>query len=131
MYDAGKIMTGLVVFLVILTLPFWYSGAMGKGGARPEVKLPEGEKKCVESKEYMRDSHMDLLNQWRDAVVREGKHTYVSEGGARHEMSLTNSCMKCHADRAQFCDRCHVYLSLNPFCWDCHLDRKQTGQGAK
>jgi len=57
-------------------------------------------------------------------VVREDRHIYVSQDGTRHEMSLNNTCMKCHAERAQFCDKCHKYLGENPFCWDCHLDRK-------
>jgi hypothetical protein len=32
--------------------------------------------------------------------------------------------MKCHEERAQFCDKCHTYMGENPFCWDCHLDKK-------
>jgi hypothetical protein len=121
MYDPGKILTGLAVFLALLTLPFWYPAVAGMAGAGPEPVLPEDEKQCVESKEYMRNSHMDLLNRWRDAVVREGKITYVSESGAHHEMSLTKTCMKCHADKEQFCDKCHGYVSQELFCWDCHV----------
>jgi hypothetical protein len=119
MYDAGKILAGLAAFVVILTLPFWYPAAGGKG-ARPELVMPQAEKKCVESREFMRDSHMDLLNRWRDAVVREGGHEYVSDSGVRHEMSFTKTCMKCHSDREKFCDRCHLYVAMKPFCWDCH-----------
>lgn len=125
MYDAGKIFTGLAAFLVILTIPFWYTAAMGKAGEKPKLEMPKDEKKCVESKEYMRDSHMDLLNQWRDAVVRYGEHVYISSDGTRHKMSLTNTCMKCHTDKAQFCDKCHAYVAMTPFCWDCHVDRKE------
>ena len=124
MYDTGKIMTGLAAVLVMLTLPFWYSAATGKAVEKHDPVLPKTEKKCVESRQYMRDSHMDLLNQWRDAVVREDRHIYVSQDGTRYEMSLTNTCMKCHVERAQFCDKCHTYMGESPFCWDCHLDRK-------
>jgi hypothetical protein len=125
MYDKGKIMTGLAVFLVMLTLPFWYSAATGKAGVKPDPVLPKTEKKCVESRQYMRDAHMDLLNRWRDAVVREDRHIYVSQDGTRYEMSLNNTCMKCHVEKAQFCDKCHTYLGESPFCWDCHLDKKE------
>lgn len=124
MHDGGKILFGLAVFLVILCLPFWYAASIGDPGARPELKLPEGETECVESKDYMRDSHMDLLNVWRDAVVRDGKHVYESTSGKRYEMSLTLTCMECHGAREHFCDKCHNYVSLTPFCWDCHVDEK-------
>ena len=125
MYDAGKILAGLAVFLVILTAPFWYTAAMGKAAEKPKLVLPQEEKKCVESKEFMRVSHMDLLNQWRDAVVRDGEQEYISSDGMHYKMSLTNTCMKCHTDKAQFCDKCHGYVSMNAFCWDCHVDRKE------
>ncbi|MFH1530636.1 MAG: sulfate reduction electron transfer complex DsrMKJOP subunit DsrJ [Pseudomonadota bacterium] len=124
MQDAGKIFGGLAAFLVILTLPFWYAASIGETGARPEIELPEGEKQCVESKETMRDAHMDLLNSWRDEVVRDGNSEYISEAGIHYQKSLTNTCMKCHTDREQFCDKCHQYVSTTPTCWDCHAGRK-------
>ena len=127
MHDAGKILPGLVAFLVLITLPFWYTAAIGEPGARPEIKLPEGEKQCVESKEYMRDAHMDLLDDWRDEVVRDGDRSYVSKNGIHYQKSLTNTCMKCHTDREQFCDKCHHYVSTTPTCWDCH----NVGKGAE
>jgi hypothetical protein len=71
MYDSSKILLGLALFLVLITFPFWFSIASEKSGYVPEPKLPEGEEACVESREYMKALHMDLLNQWRDAVVRE------------------------------------------------------------
>ena len=124
MHDAGKILLGLAAFLVLISLPFWYTASIGKPGARPELKTPQGEEQCVESKEYMRDSHMDLLDSWRDAVIRDGKHVYVSTSGAHYDISLTNTCLKCHAEREQFCDKCHEYVSLTPFCWDYHVGKK-------
>lgn len=124
MHDAGKIFPGLVILLVLITLPFWYNAAFGKGGMRPEIQRPEGYQQCVEATEYMRVAHMDLLNDWRDAVVRDGKRVYVSTSGVPYDMSLTMTCMKCHTDREQSCDRCHNYVSVTPYCWECHVDQK-------
>lgn len=123
MNSKGMVMLGLVVFLIGATFPIWYTRAAGDPAYQPEIELPKGETKCVEDKEYMTAWHMDLLNQWRDEVVREGKRVYVSEAyGVEHEMSLTKTCIKCHADKTTFCDRCHNYADVAPYCWDCHLE---------
>jgi hypothetical protein len=39
-------------------------------------------------------------------------------------MSLTQTCMRCHESRADFCDRCHAYAGAQPACWGCHVDPK-------
>ncbi len=70
----------------------------------------------------MKSSHMQLLDQWRDEVVRNGKRIYVSSTGKEFNMSLQNTCTKCHAKKAQFCDRCHNYVDSKPNCWDCHIE---------
>lgn len=128
MHDAGKIIPVIIIFIVIAAFPFYYN--MGKVSATPELKLDTPaiqeltEKQCVESKEFMRANHMQLLNQWRDAVVREGKDIYASSNGKKYKMSLQNTCMKCHSNKAEFCDRCHKYVSVKPYCWDCHIAPK-------
>ncbi len=123
MHDAGKVILGLGIFLALVTFPIWFTVATGNYGYTPELQMPEGYTQCVESKEYMTSWHMDLLDQWRDEVVREGKRYYVSKTyGDKHEMSLTKNCMKCHNDKAQFCDKCHNYLGVEPYCWDCHIE---------
>ncbi len=121
MHDSAKIITGLVIFLVLVTFPFWFSRAAGKAGYMPEPELPANQDSCVESAEYMRPYHMDLLNQWRDAVVRDGNRIYVSSKGERFEMSLSNTCMSCHVSKVNFCDQCHNYVGVSPYCWDCHV----------
>jgi len=122
MYDAGKVIAGLLIFLALVTIPFWYGAARGTSGYVPTPELPVGEDSCVESTEYMRSFHMDLLNQWRDAVVREGNQEYISSiNGKRYEMSLTNGCMSCHVSKVNFCDQCHNYAGVSPYCWDCHV----------
>lgn len=127
MYDASKIVLGLAIFMVLITFPFWFSIASEKSGYVPEPKLPVSEEECVESKEYMKALHMDLLNQWRDAVVRRGDRVYVSSAGKRFEMSLTGTCLKCHEEKTEFCDKCHDYVGAEPYCWDCHVENAQEG----
>ena len=120
MYDSGKIILGIVIFLILVTFPFWFN--MGKAGPAPKLQLPKDEKQCVAATEYMRAAHMDVLNEWRDEVVREGKRVYVGLGGKKYNMSLQNTCMKCHNDKAQFCDKCHDYMGVAPKCWECHIE---------
>ena len=43
-------------------------------------------------------------------------------------MSLTNTCLGCHSNKAQFCDQCHNYLEVTPYCWDCHVDPITIGE---
>lgn len=123
MSDTGKVILGLAVFLIAITFPFWFSLLNQKAGYRPQLKLPEGQNRCVESTEYMRSLHMDLLDKWRNAVVREGNRIYVSSTGDRYEMSLSGTCLDCHTNKAEFCDQCHNYVGVSPYCWDCHVDR--------
>jgi hypothetical protein len=78
----------------------------------------------------MRPYHMDLLNQWRDAVVRDGDRIYVSSTGERFEMSLSNTCMDCHVSKVNFCDSCHNYVGVSPYCWDCHVEPVEPARAA-
>jgi hypothetical protein len=121
MYDAGKIFIGLAVFLFVLASPVLYNHLSGKADYTPELEYPEGEERCIESKDYMTAYHMDMLNTWRDSVVRDGNRIYVAEDGKQYNMSLTNTCLNCHTSRAQFCDKCHNYAAVDPYCWDCHI----------
>ncbi len=130
LYDGGKILIGLAVFLAFALFPFYYN--IGKVNAKPEPKTdtPEiqewvkvnGKKECVESKEFMQREHMQLLNNWRDAVVRDMYRVYVSESsGKQFTMSLQNGCLHCHSNKKKFCDQCHNYMAVKPFCFDCHI----------
>jgi len=123
--DKPRILVGLAVALVGLTFPLWYSLAAGRGAGPPTLELPAGDTRCVEDGPTMRARHAGLLNEWRDAVVREGRTTYVSKAyGQRCQMSLTRTCLGCHTNRAAFCDQCHTYAGVRPSlnCWSCHND---------
>lgn len=129
MNDRNKIITGLVVFFVLVTFPFWYN--LGKAAPVPELKLSEkakAAKVCVEPKEFMKSEHMQILDVWRDAVVRNADRLYLSSSGKEYNMSLSTgeeSCMGCHSNKAEFCDKCHNYASVDPYCWDCHIEPKE------
>ncbi len=138
-YNGGTIFMLIAVFLVIALFPFYNN--VGKVNAKPEPKTdtPEilkyqqehgGKKECVESKEWMRGEHMQLLNQWRDSVVRDDNRVYVSNTNHNpFNMSLQNGCMKCHSNKKKFCDECHNYLSVKPYCWDCHIQPVEKEEG--
>lgn len=132
MYDSGKIIAGLAVFLVLFGSPFWYDAFSGSALQRPDLVLPSGPngKECVAGTAFMRRNHMILLNRWRNEVVREGKTFYTSSTGKVYKMRLARTCLACHGNASQFCDRCHAYVGVNPYCWECHNQRGVSGQGA-
>jgi hypothetical protein len=122
MQSRAGIIVGLVIFLALATSPFWYGSLTGSGSRAPTLELPPGgEKTCVEEASYMREHHVKLLTTWRDSVVREGAATYRARSGKEYEISLTGTCLGCHSNKENFCDRCHNYLKVNPKCWDCHI----------
>lgn len=129
MHDSGKILVGLILFVGFVTFPFLYN--MGRVSAKPDPKLDTPviqqleDKKCVESKEFMRAEHMKLLNDWRDSI-RKAERLYVGAEGRRYPISLQNTCMNCHSNKKKFCDECHTYMAVKPYCWDCHFI-KETG----
>ncbi len=122
MPDRGKILIGLAVFVILVTFPFWSRVAVSGEAAttRPELEYPADAEACVEDTPYMTANHMDLLNEWRDRVVREGVMEYTSSSGDTFQMSLTNTCLDCHESRDDFCTRCHDYANVTPTCWECH-----------
>lgn len=127
MYDSGKIILGIIIFLGLFTFPTWYLFTDGETARMPELVLPEGEEQieCIDNAEFMRASHMDLLNDWRDKVVRNGERIFTSSTGKQYEMSLTKTCLGCHSRKEEFCDRCHNYMEVTPYCWDCHVESLQ------
>ena len=133
-YNADKIIPGLIIFLGLITFPIWFS--MGKAAPPPEIKIDTpviqqmAVKQCIMPKADMRTGHMQLLNDWRTWVVRDGQRVYVAADGKEYNMSLQNECMKCHSNKTQFCDQCHTYAGLQlgsvPYCWTCHIAPKES-----
>jgi len=120
MYDASKVIPGLVIFFGLITLPIWFTAASGQTAYTPELQIVTEEEQCVESVEYMRANHMDLLVEWRETVVREGTRTWEASDGEEYNMSLTGTCLDCHSNKEEFCDQCHDYAGIQPSCWNCH-----------
>jgi len=121
MYDAGKVITGLIIFIGVITFPVWYI-TVGQGAASaPELEIVTEAEQCVEPASYMRVKHTDLLTDWKTSVVRENDRTYIASYGREYEISLTGTCLDCHSNKAEFCDRCHDYAGVKPYCWDCHI----------
>jgi hypothetical protein len=122
MSDKSAITVGLALFLAVVLFPVWQPLVAAGETAAPELELPEDASKCIEDTDYMTTNHMELLDQWRDAVVRDGQRVYTSSSGEKHVISLTGSCMSCHSSREAFCTRCHDYADVEPTCWDCHVE---------
>ena len=105
MYDGGKIIGGLVIFVGLVSFPLWYSAAGGEPKTPPNPKKPTSEPACVEDTAFMRASHMDLLDKWRDDVVRGDYSTkslvgvqmqmrmYDPESGKPHPVELNDNIM--------------------------------------
>ena len=87
----------------------------------PVTFFGEERTQCIEPREWMAANHMELLLEWRDKALRENKRIYVASDGKKWETSLQNTCMACHSNKAEFCDKCHNANSVNPYCWDCHV----------
>ncbi len=125
-YNKDKVIAGLIIFVIMVTLPFWYNLGKAAPAPKPELsKEAKAAKTCVRPTEFMRTEHMQLLDVWRDTVVRNGQRMYVNEEGKAFNMSLSNTCLECHSNKAEFCDKCHTYASADPYCWDCHIDPKE------
>lgn len=103
MNKKGGILLGLLIFVVIVASPILYN--KGKAKAAPVINLNTpviqqlSDKECVEPADYMRQNHMQLLLQWRDAKVRDGQTVYINSKGKAYDISLEGTCLKCHNDR--------------------------------
>lgn len=120
MHDKGKVIAGIVVFFVIVLFPIWFTGAFGDF-TPPDVDPQAKSGTCVRDKDWMTAHHMDLLDEWRDDVVRDGDRGPVVIDGVEWEKSLTRTCLDCHQSYDKFCNECHTYADAQPNCWECHL----------
>jgi hypothetical protein len=124
MYDKGKVLTGLAIFVIIVTFPIWYSVSGAEKYPNPQILTKA--KNCVLPLDSMRSNHMKLLIDWRDEVLRDGNRAKVTVDGVQYQKSLQNGCMFCHKSKVKFCDECHRYAAVEPYCWDCHVKPKET-----
>ena len=150
MYDAGKILTGLVIALVLLTFPLWYN--MGTAApAAPDPKLSAkalaaGE--CVYPKADMKTGHMQVLDDWRNWAIRDG-HRWVVVSKDPHkapEMKIIDGVRAAmYADALDIpgigevrrlagfptqplaapADAKRYEMSLQNTCMECHTSKKE------
>ena len=125
MYDSGKIIPGLLIFVLLITFPFWYNNL----SSAEQVKTPEPPDKSIltgftfpngqehPSAAEMRAKHMELLQSFH-AAADPAKMAAAQKG----EKMQTMSCMMCHGSKEQFCDSCHANIAEKkvPDCWNCH-----------
>ncbi len=144
MRDRPFIIGGLLVFFALITLPVWYNLAAGASTRAPDVKLPAGQRECVAPIAYMKSSHMQLLIDWREGVVRNNVRTVTAANGKQYDASLTRTCLQqchapaasagastaaAHAGQADFCGKCHDYAGVTPTCWSCHVEMQASPGG--
>lgn len=127
-YDFKKFLLIAVIFTGAASFPFW-----GSLIAKEELPVPDtsgaGEA-CVEDRTFMRTSHMVLLHQWRDEVVRENKRIYTNSHGKEFNKSLSKTCLGCHKSNEQFCESCHQSAGVKTYCFDCHDNGVKFPSGA-
>lgn len=121
MRDRGRILAALLLFVAIVTAPFWSALRSSRHVVTaPNLSLPAQAKECVAPAAVMRTRHMQMLASWREDVVRRGDRRYVAFDGKVYDKNLTRTCLGCH-DKQEFCDRCHAYAGVSePYCWNCH-----------
>ena len=78
-YDAGKTITGLAIFIVLITAPFWVSG--GKSASSPKVYLGHSFQAYLPllyRSERMRDLQVSWVEQTQ-GLWRGFDRTWVAE----------------------------------------------------
>jgi hypothetical protein len=131
MFDAGKVGLGLAAFVLVGSLPVTYNLLAGKAAGEPDLTLGTQAKECVLPAKEMRATHMKVLDEWRDRVVRDDERVVHASGGRTFRMSLTGTCLGCHTQKAEFCDRCHGYAAVDLDCFGCHLTPEPTKLAAQ
>ena len=118
MRDAGKIVGGFVIAVVVAAGPLWVGSARGV----KDVALARaaGGERCLRPRAEMRQNHPTLLRNWRESVVRLGDRVHHSEDGVDVRISLTGTCLGCHGKASEFCDKCHAQAAVSLSCWQCH-----------
>ncbi len=123
MYNGGKIIAGLIIFIALVTFPFYAN--IGKTIEKPSAPDAAPDELHIGNIPIgnMRADHMKLLDTWRDEVVRDGERFTVFDED-EYEKSIQNGCLGCHA-KQEFCDKCHSYAGVKPYCWDCHFPEEE------
>jgi hypothetical protein len=118
MMDAGKLVGGLAIAALVAAGPLWVGAVRG---AKSEAPVPpSGSAQCLEPKDSMRRNHPALLADWREQAVRFGQRTQRTSDGREVRIGLEETCLGCHGEASQFCERCHTQVGVTLSCWQCH-----------
>ena len=114
----------LLVLLVLgLTVHGWAAPARAAEPSPQALAAAAARGPCLASKDVMRRTHMDLLKDERDRVVRLG---------LRQPGRTLEQCVSCHvtpgadgrpvtiADDSHFCAACHRQAAVSIDCFSCH-----------
>ncbi len=126
--SAPAIGKGLLLLVAVVAFAAPVLGADSSRVPKPVIEAGRGEQ-CVESTEFMRRNHMELLKHQRDATTHQGirTKTYSLKG-----------CIECHASRKNnsvlgseqnFCQSCHSYAAVKLDCFECHASRPKAPAG--
>ncbi len=131
MYDGWKIVLGLIIGLGLFLSPLVYN--LGGETKAPEPELTAKAKKegvCVAPKPYMTAWHMQLLDTWRQEVVRDGDRFYNSNPDLWWNYSLDNTMVERWRRLTTASDTSKVgqpgkiyYKSLQLTCMECHANK--------
>ena len=87
----------LAVFVLLVTTPFWY-GLLKAGPPPTPEPPPNGASVCVAPLEYMRSSHMKLLDVWRDPATRYTWVVYAERAQTIRGRTILSDVMRCRLD---------------------------------
>lgn len=104
--------------LLIITIPLLHSvvGFARNRESAPFLAPAKRGTTCILDSRIMGQTHMTYLKQLRDDVVRNNKRMQQFSKNSQ----FFRTCSGCHADKIQFCDRCHERAGVNLDCFGCH-----------
>ncbi len=118
---------GLILFVLLFTFPVLMNLGKSVTKTQPPSLLQDqtamqelADKLGVKNIDEFRERHKQVLAEWKDSVVRDGKRIYVTKDGREIPISLQNL-----ASQPQYCNECHDYVGIEkPNCWTCHVEPK-------
>ena len=118
---------GLILFVLLFTFPVLMNLGKSVTKTQPPSLLQDqkamqelADKLGVKNIDEFRERHKQVLAEWKDIVVRDGKRVYVTKDGREIPISLQNL-----ASQPQYCSDCHDYAGIEKQnCWTCHVEPK-------
>ncbi len=135
MYDGWKIILGLIIGLGLFLSPMLYDNIGGTDLKAPVPELTDkakNEGQCVAPKPYMTAWHMQMLDNWRHEVVRDGKRYFDTNENLWWDYSLDASLLEKWRRLTTNADTHNTgqpgktyYKSLQVTCMECHSNKSK------